>query len=127
MNHRSAHSKNKRIKEIENKSKQLHQTREEILLLNDSISKISNKLSHQRDKEKDHRIHSGRVSTRTSTLSIDQEKRPSDRDYGVRPYSKMDMDVWRYDQLRGWFNVYSSEPPKYSLTPAQTGYMLKIE
>lgn len=118
---------NRRKKEVEKKKQQLMQTREKILVLNDSISNISSKLAHQREKEKDFRIHTGRVVTRQNTLSIDQEKRPSDRDYGVRPYSKMDMDVWRYDQLRGWFNVYAGEPPKYDLTPSQTGYMINIE
>lgn len=120
--------KAKRAKEIDKKSKLLYKTREEILQLNDSIMKISNKLQERRDKEKDLRLHTGRIITRQKTLEIDTEKRPADRDYGVRPYSKMDMDVWRYDQLRGWFNVYSREEdiPKYNLTPAQTGYMLKI-
>lgn len=124
---RTAKAIAKRTKEIEKKSRQLHQTREQILELNDSVAKISSTLQQARANEKDMRLTSTRLVTRKNTILIDEEKRPSDRDYGVRPYSKMDMDVWKYDQLREWFNVYSSEPPKYDLTPAQTGYMLKIE
>lgn len=114
------------MKEIDKKSKQLTSHLEEILELNDSISQISTTLKQKRSDEKDKRLTTTRLITRNNTLEIDRVKRPSDREYQVRPYSKMDMDVWKYDQLRGWFNVYATDAPKYEMSPAQTGYMLKM-
>jgi hypothetical protein len=39
----------------------------------------------------------------------------------------MDNDVWKYDDLRQWFNVYHVDgPPEKMPSPSETGYMLKI-
>ena len=43
----------------------------------------------------------------------------------------MDNDVWKTDTLREWFNVYADPDADtkyaYKLTPAQTGYMIRID
>ena len=46
-------------------------------------------------------------------------------------YTKMDNDLWKTDTLRDWFNTYATPDADtkyaYTLTPAQTGYMIPIK
>lgn len=115
----------KRNKEVEKKKRELQQTGQTILELKDEISHISVKLKEKRMKEKDFRVSTTRFISHEKTLEIDRHKRPADRDYEIRNYSKMDMDVWRYDQVRNWFNSYATEQEPYRFVPSETGYTLK--
>lgn len=117
----------KRTVQLEKKNKKLDKLEEEILEINDKVSKISTELKKKRDHEKDSRVSSGRILSHTKTLDIDREKRPADRYYDIRHYSKMDGDIWRYDQVRNWFNSYATEQEPYKFVPSQTGYTLKID
>lgn len=39
----------------------------------------------------------------------------------------MDLDVWKYPDVRHWFNKDGGEIQPYNVTPAQSGYMIKID
>jgi phage-related minor tail protein len=116
-----------RVKLLESRKKEFAKCGEQILDLTTKVSKISGQLKQKRTDEKDSRVSAGRVVTHRQTLDIDRGKRPSDRDYEIRNYSKMDMDVWRYDQLRNWFNTYSTEQQPYRYVPSQVGYTLRAD
>lgn len=102
--------------------------RDQIRELNDSISKISEKLKEKRTGEKSLRVSTSRTISHVKALEVDGRKRPPDRYGDVRSYSRMDMDVWRYDQLREWFNTYApAQDVTYDFKPSQTGYTVKID
>jgi hypothetical protein len=116
----------RRNKQLDLKNKQLSRLEDKILEYKDTVSTISVKLKEKRDHEKDFRVRMGRSIAHNKTLELDRTKRPADRTYEIRNYSKMDMDVWRYDQMRGWFNNYATPEEPYELVPSKTGYTLKI-
>lgn len=117
----------KRNVQLEKKNKDLENLEGKILEMKDSVSKISSQLKQKRDSEKDNRVSASRIISHHKTISIDREKRPADRTYEIRNYSKMDMDVWRYDQVRNWFNTYASEQEPYRFAPSETGYTLRAD
>lgn len=87
-------------------------------------------LKEHREKSKSIRVAISRNITHHTQYETDTRKRASDRDFDVRMYTKMDNDLWKIDTLRDWFNVYADpdiDNKKYSLTPAQTGYMIPIK
>jgi hypothetical protein len=113
--------------QLDKTNKKLDKLEEEILEMKDKVSKIGSELRQKRQHEKDSRVSSGRIHSHTKTLDIDGEKRPADRSYDIRHYSKMDGDIWRYDQVRNWFNTYATDQEPYKFVPTQTGYTLKID
>lgn len=117
----------RRTAQLDKKYKKLDKLEEEILEMKDKVSKVSNELKQKRQHEKDSRVSSGRIHSHTKTLDIDAEKRPADRSYDIRHYSKMDGDIWRYDQVRNWFNTYTTDQESYKFVPTQTGYTLRID
>jgi uncharacterized protein (DUF342 family) len=116
-----------RKKLLETKKKDFQKYSEEILDFTTKISKISGELKQKRASEKDYRVSTNRVISHHATLDIDRSKRPSDREFGIRHYTKMDGDVWRYDQVRNWFNTYAKEEEPYRYVPSQVGYTLRID
>ena len=116
-----------RRKLLEKKKKEFARCSEEILDLTTKVSKISSQLKQKRTDEKDFRVSTGRNLSHQKTLEIDREKRPSDRDYEIRNYSKMDMDVWRYDQVRNWFNSYATDQKPDNYIPSEAGYTIRID
>lgn len=117
----------KRAVQLDKKNKKLDHLEEEILEMKDRVAKSTIDLKKKREHEKDCRVASSRILSHTKTLSIDGEKRPSDRSYDIRHYSKMDGDIWRYDQVRNWFNSYAVDQEPYKFVPSQTGYTLKAD
>lgn len=113
---------------IKKKEKKLIENRDKILQLNDQVSIMTNKLKEKRTSEKSVRVAMSRIETHRTTLQIDGTKRPPDRYSDIRNYSQMDMDCWRYNQLRDWFNTYAlKEEIKYKFSPSKTGYTIKID
>ncbi len=117
----------KRFKEIEKKKKELRRNDDKLLDLNDKVSKISVELKDLRAHEKDSRVSASRILAHTKALDLDLSKRPADREQDIRTYSKMDKDIWRYDQVRNWFNTYATEQEEYRFVPSQTGYTLSAD
>jgi hypothetical protein len=114
-------------KVLKRKEKKLMQTRDEILALNDSISKISSKLKERRDHEKATRVSSVRLVSHATAMEVDLKKRPSDRYCDIRTYSKMDLDVWKYHEVRDWFNKDAAPEIPYKFNPSETGYTIKAD
>lgn len=113
---------------IKKKEKELMETREKILQLNDAVASISTRLKEKRQSEKSIRVANSRIASHTTTLALDFSKRPPDRSADIRSYSKMDMDCWQYDQLRDWFNTYAPEKEdRYEFNPVKAGYTVQID
>lgn len=112
---------------IEKKEKELDRLDETILNIKDKVAKSSVTLQKKREHEKAIRVATSRILSHTKAISMDSSKRPSDRTYEIRAYSKMDMDVWRYNQVRDWFNSYATEQEPYRFSPSETGYTLRID
>ena len=113
---------------IKKKEKQIMENRDKILALNDSVSTITTRLKEKRTSEKSVRVANSRNTTHAASLQVDFSKRPPDRYADIRNYSQMDMDCWRYNQLRDWFNSYApAEEAKYEFNPTKSGYTIKID
>jgi len=54
--------------------------------------------------------------------------RPSDRGYDIRLYTKMDLDIWKYADVRDWFNSGYKEPdtPPDNKIMVGKSYMIKL-
>mmetsp|Transcript_2284 Transcript_2284/g.3600 ORF Transcript_2284/g.3600 Transcript_2284/m.3600 type:complete len:127 (-) Transcript_2284:177-557(-) len=113
---------------IKRKEKKVMENRDKILALNDEAAKISGRLKEKRESEKSVRVATSRNMAHTKALEVDFSKRPPDRYADIRSYSQMDMDCWRYNQLRDWFNTYApAQEDRYEFQPTKTGYTVKID
>ncbi len=117
----------KRFKEIDKRKKEMRRNDDKLLDLNDKVSKITVQLKDLRAHEKDNRVSASRILAHSKALDLDGTKRPADRDLDIRTYSKMDKDIWRYNQVREWFNSYATEEEPYRFVPSEVGYTLKID
>lgn len=114
-------------KVLKKKEKQLMKVRDEILERGDVISKISTTLKQKREGEKSMRVSTSRLYAHHTTMQVDGTKRPSDRFNDIRAYSKMDLDVWKYHEVRDWFNKNAAPPEPYKFQPTETGYTLRVD
>ena len=103
-----------------------------ILLMNDKIDAKKIQLNKEKEDNVSNRVKNMRIKTRKMQYLVDTSLRPSDRGNDIRLYTKMDLDVWAYPQVREWFNS-AADPnanpvfdDSYRITPSQSGYMLKI-
>ena len=113
---------------IKKKEKLLLENRDKLLELDDSVASISSRLKEKRTSEKSLRVAGSRNVSHQTALAVDFSKRPPDRYADIRSYSQMDMDCWRYNQLRDWFNSYAPEhETKYEFNPSKSGYTIKMD
>lgn len=113
---------------IKKKEKEIMQNRDKILALNDSVATISTRLKEKRTSEKSLRVANSRNVTHGTALQVDFTKRPPDRYADIRSYSQMDMDCWRYNQLRDWFNSYApAQEQKFEFNPVKSGYTIRTD
>jgi hypothetical protein len=113
-----------RVKDIQKKEKKLLKTQEKILLLNDSISKVQSQLKEKRENDKSSRVSNGRLLTHTKILDDDIAKRPADRNYDIRTYTKLDKDLWFNPDVTNWFNKDAQPSPDYEFSAIQSGYSI---
>ena len=111
---------------IEVKKKKLQLTQEKILSLNDSISKISSQLKEKKEKDKSSRVSNSRLSTHKTVLLNDSIRRPSDRTYEIRTYTKMDNDLWVNPDVSNWFNKDAPPVIKEDFSPIKSGYSIPL-
>jgi hypothetical protein len=124
----SLHGTKDRKSLIIKKEKEIMKNRDKILALNDSVSTITERLKEKRTSEKSLRVANSRNVTHGTALQVDFTKRPPDRYADIRSYSQMDMDCWRYNQLRDWFNSYApANETKVEFNPVKSGYTIKID
>lgn len=103
--------------------------------MKDEINNLTKKLKETRQKEKAYRLATSRLKNHNEIVALDRTLRPPDREYPNIHYSNMDKDIWRYDQLREWFQSDTIDGDSrrggiaensYTLTPSQTGYTLRL-
>jgi len=114
---------------LSKKKKDLVGCEEKILHLSDEIKLKSKDLKQLRASEKSVRVAHARMDTHMKSWKTDMKNRPSDRSDDIRLYTKMDLDVWAYPQVRSWFNKMSPEDNKKETdqeAPWQTGYMIRV-
>lgn len=74
------------------------------------------------------RLASSRNFAHITTMQSDRALRSSDRSNDIRTYGKMDSDLWKIDDLRGWFNSYApSKDIKEEWSPSATGYTIRVD
>jgi len=103
---------------------------DKILHLSDEIKQKSKDLKQLRASEKSVRVAHARMDTHMKSWRTDMKNRPSDRGDDIRLYTKMDLDVWAYPQVRSWFNKMSPEDSQKETdqcqAPWQTGYTIRV-
>jgi hypothetical protein len=112
---------------VKKKEKKLMETRDVIYNLNDTISQKAKELKALKSSEKSERVAASRLSSHKTQLRIDRANRPSDRDYEIRQYTIIDGDVWKYDDLRQWFNKGARDVPKETKALWETGYTIRVD
>ena len=115
-------------KKVAQKELELRQSEDKILALNDVIKHKTHFLREKNAHEKAIRVAKSRFKTHMDYYNADLRRRPPDRSDDIRMYTKMDLDVWAYPQVREFFNKYADPTfdNSYKLTPSQSGYMIKI-
>lgn len=109
---------------IQEKKAQLRKVSDEILTLDKLAKKTNKQLLQEKEDKTAHRLSKSRVIMHNHAISNDRVLRPPDRENGIRTYGKMDLDVWKYDQIRDWFNQYGQPASDKNESPAETGYMI---
>ena len=112
-------------KTIQRKEKKLKKIQDDILAMNDSIKKVSTDLQTKKREENSSRVAGSRLSTHTKSILGDITKRPPDRSYDIRTYSKMDVDLWLNPDVSRWFNKDAPQNmPTYNFSPIESGYTI---
>lgn len=114
-----------RTAKIQMKKNQLQKVTEEILTLDTQAKKKNLELKKQKESQTANRLSKSRITMHNNATTNDKVLRPPDRSNDIRTYSKMDLDVWQYPQVRDWFNEYGQPVPHVHESPAETGYMIQ--
>ena len=113
-----------RAAKIQVKKNQLQKVSEEIRVLDTQAKQKNLELKKQKESQTANRLSKSRITMHSNAIKNDRVLRPSDRGNDIRTYSKMDLDVWQYPQVRDWFNEYGQPVPHEHESPAETGYMI---
>ena len=139
-----------RVAKIQMKKNQLQKVTEEIRTLDTQAKKKNLELLKQKESHTANRLSKSRIIMHNNATSNDKVLRPCDRGNDIRTYSKMDLDVWQYPQVRDWwvwfmnywssmccteiisnlitkyhrFNEFGQPVPPVHESPAETGYMI---
>ena len=118
---------NKKKSKLEIKKEKLDVVYNHIGELNDEIRIKTRQLKEEKDSKTLTKILKSRQFNHSISLLNDEKLRPSDRSNDIRIYSRMDLDVWKYDDVREWFNKYSlnNNIQEEIVIPSQTGYMIR--
>jgi len=113
---------------LASKNAALRAAEDDILSLRDEIREKSASLKQLRASQKSVRVANARIASHLKAYNIDLHNRPPDRGDDIRQYTKMDLDVWAYPQVRDWFNSQATDEDfSYKLRPSETGYMIRVE
>lgn len=119
-------SNNKIKTKLEVKKEKLKEVYNHINELSDEIKNKTKELKIEKEMNTSTRMLKNRQFDHMTCVLNDSKLRPSDRSNEIRTYSRMDLDVWKYDDVRHWFNKYSRDDiPSESVIPSQTGYMIR--
>lgn len=115
---------------IARKEKQLQQLEEKMRNMTDDVRAKTRSLLSEKEMDRNDRLARVRHQTHFLTTQMDLSLRPPDQSNDIRTYSKMDLDIWKYEDVRNWFNKDAVGDPDdyaYRLTPAQTGYVVRVD
>lgn len=116
-------------KEREKKVREIRKMEEKISELQDTIKQEATRFRSQVAKDKSLRVKI--IKDRTHHLMKDQDSqhRVSDRGFDIRSYSRMDEAVWKYPQVRDWFNSYAPAQSQNETTVKyiDTGYTIEVD
>jgi len=117
-----------KVRQIKLKEKEVREKDTKILKLADYIRNKGQALKEQNAHTKALRVANARLDQHHEFERIDMKKKPADRSYDIRMYTKMDLDVWKSREVRDWFNKDATrEDLSYKLRPVDTGYVIKID
>ena len=114
---------------IEKKKNELKKLESKIYEIDDLVAAKVKELREKKEFSKSIRVKDIRIDTHNKTIQNDSMHRPSDREFGIRGYSKMDLDIWKYEGVRDWFNSGASDknPLEFNLKPIDTGYTIRVD
>jgi hypothetical protein len=121
----SSRSISKNKVKIDAKKARLQEVYDHIAVMSDEVRDKAKQLKAEKEANTANRTQKSRQMSHTSSLVSDHRLRPSDRSYEIRTYSRMDLDVWKYNDVRNWFNQYATDMPVEHVSPADTGYMIR--
>ena len=121
---------NARKNKIAQKEKQLLKLEETLLEFSDRTKAKTGELLAIKESDKSGRLANVRHRTHHLITEMDSKLRPPDQSNDIRTYSKMDLDIWKYEDVRYWFNKNAPSDPNagaYTLRPVDTGYVIRIK
>ncbi|CAM9869227.1 unnamed protein product [Ascophyllum nodosum] len=62
-----------------------------------------------------------------SVKNADQRNRPSDQQFPVRSYSRVDGEVWQRPEIRRWFDAFSTPMATEAFDPLVSGYTVTAD
>ena len=116
-------SRKQRIKKLE---KELGTTVSKIIDLGDEVKKRNKDLHSEHHTITHARLAKTRMATDKMEMDKDVGVRPADKQLSIRTYSKMDLDIWKYEDVRKWFNQNAplEKPNTLHESPSSTGYTI---
>lgn len=115
-------SRKQRIKTLQ---KELDHTVVKITDIGDNVKKKNKELQHEHHVITHCKISKARLTTDKMEMDKDVGARPSDKQLSIRTYSKMDLDIWKYEDVRKWFNQNGPcDENVMHKSPSETGYTI---
>jgi hypothetical protein len=114
---------------IAHREKLLVSYEEKLRQFSDTTRLKSAELGMVKEMSKSSRLANVRHRTHNLTTQMDSVLRPPDQSNDIRTYSKMDSDIWKYEDVRFWFNKNASEDPNagaYIPNSADLAYVVKV-
>ena len=113
----------------EKKVRDIRKVEGKILELQDTIKREAARFKNDVEKERSLRVKRLNDQAHHKTLDLDSKHRISDRAFEIRSYSKMDLAVWQYPQVRDWFNSYAPTggQEQKSVRYIDTGYTIEVD
>ncbi|CAM9566153.1 unnamed protein product [Choristocarpus tenellus] len=110
--------------------RKIHQKQRHILELEGCVLERRNKVRMTSEKQEQQKwaMHSSNKLTGWcngfNCIKVpDSRDRPSDRQFPVRHYSLFDNEVWSRDQMRQWYDIYSTPQKKENFNSLAVGYV----
>ena len=114
--------------EREKKVREIRKMEGKISDLQDTIKQESIRYRTQVERDKSLRVKIIKDHKHQLIQDQDSQHRVPDRSFVIRSYSRMDISVWEYRQVRDWFNAYAPSPgQKKSISRyIDTGYTIEV-
>ena len=98
----------------------------QISMLQGTIKEEAKRFKSHVEHEKSLRVKKISDHSHHRSLIQDSHQRVSDRAFDIRSYSRMDVAIWQYPQVRDWFNAYASDVPRLNVRYVESGYTIEV-